>query len=163
MERKKKKDEQSLRWGVRYEGADIHVIVLEGKEVGKGMDDIFKEIRWNQPKFCGKHWRYKNLNLKQVKTLLGASWSNCQKLKIKEKISNMVREKQQVIQNSSPADSWLLNRKNKPENFGVSYSVLKLKTIKAKAKIRTFLQTKIEEICHKQISTIRNAKASCLG
>lgn len=29
----------------QYEWADIHVIVLEGKEVGKGTGDIFKEIK----------------------------------------------------------------------------------------------------------------------
>ena len=60
-EKKRRKMYRASDGGGRYEGADKHVTVLEGKEVGKGTDDIFKEIRWNQPKFCGKHWRYKNL------------------------------------------------------------------------------------------------------
>ena len=34
-----------LGGGGRYKGDDIHVTVLEEKEVGKGTDDIFKEIR----------------------------------------------------------------------------------------------------------------------
>lgn len=62
-------------WG-QYEGADMHVIVLEGKEVGRGTGDVFKEINKGEtsqnfveniedPRIL--------LNLKQVKTVLGTS------------------------------------------------------------------------------------------
>ena len=46
-----------------------------------------------------------------------------------------MREKQQVIWNSSPADSWLLNRKKQARKFwNIIFKVLKFQTIKVEAK-----------------------------
>ena len=49
-----KKNEQSLRYGGQYKGADIYVIVSAGEEMEKGTGDIFEEIKPKPPPILWK-------------------------------------------------------------------------------------------------------------